>query len=460
MTKNNRDTVVSLVLDSAPLIKRVNLFPMAQKFYTIPEVIAEIRDKQAREQLENSLVDIQVKVPSEEALNAVIKFAKKTGDLATLSKTDLKVIALTWMLEKEAGNLDSIRTEPIRSQVKYGKQKGTKKATKNEEEEKKEKEPLESENKEGDDDIGAFNEQIDWENEFGEIEDKEFESDYDVDIDADDDEEMEEGEKEEKEEKEENEEQQPKEEEATSSENKEETKEEEASTSEVKEEEKKEEDDDEGWITPDNINKYHAKHYGWNSKKEAKTYDVACMTADFAMQYVLIQMNLKILSVDGMIIHRIKNWELRCHACYFTTTDMSKKFCPQCGHDTLIRTSVSIDKYGNKVYHLKKNFNYRLRGTKYSIPTYVGGQNANNIILSEDQNEYQKALKQQKFKARKEKVVDLLDPDYLNTLFTGEDSKLNGRNKGKTRKTRNDYTGDIIIGYGRRNPNERRRKRK
>eukprot|EP00833_Pecoramyces_ruminatium_P006315 jgi/Orpsp1_1/1180347/evm.model.c7180000073040.1 len=138
---------------------------------------------------------------------------------------------------------------------------------------------------------------------------------------------------------------------------------------------------------------------------------------------------------------------------------MSKKFCPQCGHDTLIRTSVSIDKNGNKIYHLKKNFNYRLRGTKYSIPTYVGGQNANNIILSEDQNEYQKALKQQKFKARKEKVVDLLDPDYLNTLFTGEDSKLNSRNKGKTRKTRNDYTGDIIIGYGRRNPNERRRRR-
>ncbi|KAG4096431.1 hypothetical protein H8356DRAFT_1043027 [Neocallimastix lanati (nom. inval.)] len=341
VSNKNKDIVVSLVLDSAPLIKRVNLFNMAQKFYTIPEVIAEIRDKQAREQLENSLVDIQVKVPSEEALNAVMKFAKKTGDLATLSKTDLKVIALTWMLEKEAGNLANIRTEPIK-------------------------------------------------------------------------------------------------------------------------EEEKEDDDDEGWITPDNINKYHAKHYGWDKKdkSEAKTYDVACMTADFAMQNVLLQMNLRILSVDGMIIKRLKNWVLRCHACYFSTTDMSKKFCPQCGHDTLIRTSVSIDKYGNKVYHLKKNFNYRLRGTKYSIPTYVGGQNANNIILSEDQNEYQKALKQQKFKARKEKVVDLLDPDYLNTLFTGEDSKLNSRNKGKTRKTRNDYTGDIIIGYGRRNPNERRRRRK
>jgi len=47
-----------------------------------------------------------------------MKFAKKTGDLATLSKTDLKVIALTWMLEKEAGNLANIRTEPIKVIIK------------------------------------------------------------------------------------------------------------------------------------------------------------------------------------------------------------------------------------------------------------------------------------------------------------------------------------------------------
>ncbi|KAG4085575.1 hypothetical protein H8356DRAFT_1739523 [Neocallimastix lanati (nom. inval.)] len=456
VNNKNKDTVVSLVLDSAPLIKRVNLFNMAQKFYTIPEVIAEIRDKQAREQLENSLVDIQVKVPSEEALNAVIKFAKKTGDLATLSKTDLKVIALTWMLEKEAGNLESIRTEPVKSQVQFGKQKG-KKSDEKMEEKKLEETKAENEIKNEEDDLGAFNEQIDWEQEFVEIEDKEFESDYEVDIDAEEDENIEE--KEEKQDIKEEKKEEKEEIKEESKEPKEELKEEATSGEKEKNEE---EDDDEGWITPDNINKYHAKHYGWDKrdKSEAKTYDVACMTADFAMQNVLLQMNLKILSVDGMIIKRLKNWVLRCHACYFSTSDMSKKFCPQCGHDTLIRTSVSVDKYGNKVFHLKKNFNYRIRGTKYSIPTYVGGQNANNIILSEDQNEYQKALKQQKFKARKEKVVDLLDPDYLNTLFTGEDSKLNSRNKGKTRKTRNDYTGDIIIGYGRRNPNERRRRRK
>eukprot|EP00833_Pecoramyces_ruminatium_P002693 jgi/Orpsp1_1/1176725/evm.model.c7180000058752.2 len=342
VNNKNKDTIVSLVLDSAPLIKRVNLFPMAQKFYTIPEVIAEIRDKQAREQLENSLVDIQVKVPSEEALNAVIKFAKKTGDLATLSKTDLKVIALTWMLEKEAGNLANIRTEPIKSQVQFGKQKGKKSVEKKEQKPEESKPEAEDENM-NEDDIGAFNEQIDWEQEFVEIEDKEFESDYEVDIDANEEENNEQKENEvveeaqennenenneqkenevveEAQENNENENEKVEEKEQEKEESKEEVKEE-ASSSEIKEEKKEDDDDDdddEGWITPDNINKYHAKAYGWNKKdkSEPKTYDVACMTADFAMQNVLLQMNLKILSVDGMIIKRLKNWVLRCHACY------------------------------------------------------------------------------------------------------------------------------------------------
>jgi len=44
----------------------------------------------------------------------VTVFSKKTGDFASLSLTDLKVLALTWMLEKEAGNLDKLRMEPIR----------------------------------------------------------------------------------------------------------------------------------------------------------------------------------------------------------------------------------------------------------------------------------------------------------------------------------------------------------
>ena len=44
---------------------------------------------------------------------AVRVFAKKTGDLAVLSGTDVEIIALTYMLEKEANGLKNIRTEPV-----------------------------------------------------------------------------------------------------------------------------------------------------------------------------------------------------------------------------------------------------------------------------------------------------------------------------------------------------------
>lgn len=40
-------------------------------------------------------------------------FAKKTGDYRFLSATDIKLIALTYQLEKEIVGTDHLRTEPI-----------------------------------------------------------------------------------------------------------------------------------------------------------------------------------------------------------------------------------------------------------------------------------------------------------------------------------------------------------
>ena len=42
----------------------------------------------------------------------VIEFAKKTGDYASLSKTDLYVIALTYTIELETCGSKNIQTEP------------------------------------------------------------------------------------------------------------------------------------------------------------------------------------------------------------------------------------------------------------------------------------------------------------------------------------------------------------
>lgn len=84
------------------------------------------------------------------------------------------------------------------------------------------------------------------------------------------------------------------------------------------------EDDGEGeWITPSNValHKSRALHLlpdeGTKApKKPTEQIPVGCMTADFAMQNVLLQMGLSLVGVEGKKIERVKTWVLRCHACF------------------------------------------------------------------------------------------------------------------------------------------------
>lgn len=88
------------------------------------------------------------------------------------------------------------------------------------------------------------------------------------------------------------------------------------------------------WITPANITQHKNKALGLvteesqpdtggkssrrrrGKKGGGGPISVACMTGDFAVQNVLLQMGLRLVSVDGMRIERVKSWVLRCHACY------------------------------------------------------------------------------------------------------------------------------------------------
>ena len=202
---------------------------------------------------------------------------------------------------------------------------------------------------------------------------------------------------------------------------------------------------------------------------------VACMTGDFAVQNVLLQMGLYLVSVDGARIERVKSWVLRCHACYRICKDPERKFCPSCGNATLIRTSVTTgggSDAGMQV-HLKPNFQYRNRGTIYSLPmpkpgSASGGrpsgqsQNAKTgvPILREDQLEWQRAVSQQKAQRDREEralqralekghdslTARYADPDWIPDLLTGAHTQSKGELPA--------------LGIGRKNPNERRRRRR
>jgi len=146
-----------------------------------------------------------------------------------------------------------------------------------------------------------------------------------------------------------------------------------------------EEDDEGGWITPDNVTQYNDSY---NALTGAVVPDehvkVACLTTDFAMQNVLLQMKMNLLAVDGMVIKMTQKWILRCYTCFKLCKQIEKQFCPHCGYPTLEKVSYTIDEEGNPSYNIPRG-KRSLRGTKYPLPIPKGGRNNNDLILCEQQ---------------------------------------------------------------------------
>ncbi|KAI9775432.1 MAG: Nin1 binding protein [Geoglossum umbratile] len=201
--------------------------------------------------------------------------------------------------------------------------------------------------------------------------------------------------------------------------------------------------DSDGWITPSNIHKHNALDPDGPAQpaSEPKTMQVATITTDFAMQNVLLQMNLNLLSPAMQRIRHLKTWVLRCHACFKISKDMTRQFCPSCGGPTLTRVACSTDQNGVFKVHLKKNYQWNNRGNVFSIPKPVSGSASGklnvggggkgggkggwgqDLILREDQKEYVQAVQQEK----RSKERDLMDEDYLPGILTGDRGRTAGR---------------------------------
>ena len=199
-------------------------------------------------------------------------------------------------------------------------------------------------------------------------------------------------------------------------------------------------DDDEGWIVP-NWGQEDISSVSTTSPhpdEPAEELQVALLTSDFAMQNVALQMNLGILSPQFSRIRQLKTWVLRCHGCFKVTRDMNKHFCPSCGQATLLRTSSTTAADGSVTLHLKRNFQWNTRGNIYSIPKPVagsangkvkgGGKNGwgTELLLAEDQKEYMRRAEDE----RRAKQRDLMDPDALPTFLSGS---RDGNSQGRIR---------------------------
>ena len=94
-----------LVLDSGPLLTAHLHSSLSRCYYTVPEVISEIRDPASKAKLASLPFALQTKVPSAEAYRRVWEFAKATGDASALSKADLRVMALVLDLETKCNGV-------------------------------------------------------------------------------------------------------------------------------------------------------------------------------------------------------------------------------------------------------------------------------------------------------------------------------------------------------------------
>ena len=119
--------------------------------------------------------------------------------------------------------------------------------------------------------------------------------------------------------------------------------------------------------------------------EEDREIIVACLTTDFAMQNVMKQMGIHVLSAEGVIIKETKTWILRCYACFKTTPRMDLVFCPNCGNKTLKKVSVTLNADGTQQIHISTRKSLSARGKKFSLPKQQGGKYAINPILTADQ---------------------------------------------------------------------------
>ncbi|XP_074646707.1 RNA-binding protein NOB1-like [Tubulanus polymorphus] len=407
--------VKHVVVDSGGFIRNAPLHEIGANIYTLPEVVNEIRDKATKQRLQVLPYKLQFREPSAECVKAVSDFARKTGDYRSLSSVDIKVIALAYLLEKENAGTEHIRTEPVKQEVWTASKKSLEKPTdiagfyikqktnqvtedsiddgKSNAVELVQSSPVSSEIV-SNDTISPESQRNELHNEYEhtvndeELQEEEEESEGESDDDS---------------------------------------------------------SDDGGWITPSNLKAARKAMGDQNTEKAEVT--VGCITTDFAIQNVLIQMGLNVVSVDGMLIKKTKNFVLRCSACLKLTKNLEKEFCPHCGNHTLQKLTMTVNEDGSIQYFLSRRKPMTTRGLKYSLPMPKGGKHANNPILCEDQI----IAQQRTTKFSKNNKLDVFSPDYV---ANSSPFSLNDVTSRAAQLGIRDHKGQKS-----RNPNESRKRR-
>jgi len=412
-TIESQKPVHTIVLDTGAIIRNhptvSTLLAQSENIVTVPAIITEIRDAATRTRVETQLMPfLTIRSPNPASIKFVTDFARRTGDLDVLSKPDIQIVALAyelecernggdWRLRKTPGQKGMNGKPPVKEEAKSEETVETKQE---DAAETKQEETVETVSDETatDSSVQQISEEL-AQTKIDEAENTTSEEAVAQDaqpVDA-------------------------------------------AQPTEIVQDEAEDsgEDSDGGWITPSNLKKHQEKDSGGSTESTQtpqSVLQVATLTTDFAMQNVLLQINLNLLSPTMQRVKHLKTYILRCHACFCTTKEMSKQFCPRCGSPTLTRVACSTTSNGEFKLHLKKNMQWNTRGDRFSIPKPVhgsangrvqgGGKGhwGNDLILAEDQKEFTRHFEEEK--RRKER--DLMDEDYLPSILSGARNNRSG----------------------------------
>lgn len=408
----DRKKIQYLVVDTGAFLKNASIPELAENVITCQEVVDEVTNHRQLRRLVVLPYELQIKDVFPENVKFVTEFSKKTGDYPSLSATDIKVIALTYQLEKEKVGSEHLKVMPEAQRtitfqnrptvdpkdvVGFYIPSGQHSAGDEIDDSSTVAAPVNSttSDRSHPEVLDSNCETID-DLKCSEISEDDSEEEHTAESDVDED----------------KEEVDPStvlvrvQELSLDCNNSNTDEGSDSYQGDSGDSDNEDDSDGGGWITPDNIALAKKK---MNAEfEEEKEVTVACITTDFAMQNVLKQIGLHVSSVDGRVIKQLRTFILRCYACFKTTSIMTKAFCPHCGHKTLKRVAVSVEPDGSQKIHINIKKPLTARGKKFSMPTFQGGKHANNPIIFADQPvPDQRPTRMARIK------TNILDADYI-----------------------------------------------
>ena len=495
-----------VVVDANAIVKGIRLERLAEEAVTIPEVLREIKDRQARHTLATLPFELKVRDPDEESIKAVRRFARLTGDLGALSDPDVRCIALHLTLEKEAHGLKHVRSEPpplVLSKHKHNKQ--TKQpgwdyvpdtdawaeldAMNAEAERSAEevasrmasaslaeapekpaplpatallalemKERLEKKRAKERETRALLGEDKGAEAaEAAECDEKNDEDDDDDDDDGGGWEQnvsrttrIRRAKRAERQR------------EAAEKASEVDSREVPTATETVATDTARVADlnaaadasaaffrGDEIAVATDEVDEDDEddedESASGSSEEEEEDFEstVVSATGDYAMQNVILQMGLRLTTPDGMRVSELRRWVLRCHACGDVTKQTTRVFCAKCGNATLQKVQHTVGLNGAEQFGVRRK--HKIRGTKFSLPAPKGGRREKAPILREDQLIGMRGVK-------KRDDEDVFAAEYNEESFAGS-------SRGQKPGTAHLYHQRDLMesgGFPKKNPNERR----